>query len=64
MKLEGWVSQDPSHEKLFKEICDEKNVAHDFGIYENVNKNSAWEKVILKGKHQRGSIIPKSFRVV
>ena len=49
VKLEEWVSQDPSHEKLFKEICDEKNVAHDFGIYENVNKNSAWEKVILKG---------------
>ena len=49
VKLEEWVSQDPSHEKLFKEICDEKNVAHDFGIYENVNKDSAWEKVILKG---------------
>ena len=49
VKLEEWVSQDPSREKLFKEICDEKNVAHDFGIYENVNKNSAWEKVILKG---------------
>ena len=49
VKLEEWVSQEPSHEKLFKEICDEKNVAHDFGIYENVNKNSAWEKVILKG---------------
>ena len=49
VKLEEWVSQDPSHEKLFKEICDEKSVAHDFGIYENVNKDSAWEKVILKG---------------
>ena len=22
VKLEEWVSQDPSHEKLFKEICD------------------------------------------
>ena len=49
VKLEEWVSQDPSHEKLFKEICDEKSVAHDFGIYENVNKDAAWEKVIVKG---------------
>ena len=45
VKLEEWVSQDPSHEKLFKEICDEKSVAHDFGIYENVNKDAAWEFV-------------------
>ena len=44
-----WVSQDPSREKLFKEICNEKSVASDFGIYEKVNKDSAWEKVILKG---------------
>ena len=29
VKLDEWVSQEPSHEKLFKEICDEKNV----GIY-------------------------------
>ena len=45
VKLEECVSQDPSHE----EICDEKSVAHDFGIYENVNKDAAWEKVIVKG---------------
>ena len=49
VKLEEWVSQDPSREKLFKEICNEKSVASDFGIYEKVNKDSAWEKVILKG---------------
>ena len=49
VKLEEWVSQDPLREKLFKEICNEKSVASDFGIYEKVNKDSAWEKVILKG---------------
>ena len=49
VKLEEWVTQDPSREKLFKEICNEKSVASDFGIYEKVNKDSAWEKVILKG---------------
>ena len=49
VKLEEWVTQDPSLEKLFKEICNEKSVASDFGIYEKVNKDSAWEKVILKG---------------
>ena len=49
VKLEEWVSQDPSREKLFKEICNEKSVASDFGIYEKVNKDSAWEKVIVKG---------------
>ena len=49
VKLEEWVSQDPSREKLFKEICNEKSVASDFGIYEKVNKDAAWEKVILKG---------------
>ena len=49
VKLEEWVSQDPSREKLFKEICNEKSVASDFGIYEKVNKDSAWEMVILKG---------------
>ena len=52
VKLEEWVSQDPSHEKLFKEICDEKNVAHDFGIYENVNKFCMGEGH-FEGKHQR-----------
>ena len=36
VKLEEWVSQDPSREKLFKEICNEKSVASDFGIYEKV----------------------------
>ena len=49
VKLEEWVTQDPSREKLFKEICNEKSVASDFGIYEKVNKDSAWEKVIVKG---------------
>ena len=49
VKLEEWVTQDPTREKLFKEICNEKSVASDFGIYEKVNKDSAWEKVILKG---------------
>ena len=31
VKLEEWVTQDPLREKLFKEICNEKSVASDFG---------------------------------
>ncbi len=54
VKLEEWVRRDPLHEKLFKEICSEKSVASNFGIYENVNKDLAWEKVVSKGNIKLG----------
>ena len=44
VKLEEWVTQDPSREKLFKENCNEKSVASDFGIYEKVQASAGHHK--------------------
>ena len=52
-KLEDWIHGDPSHERLFDEICEERNVARDLEVYERVNKDSAWEKVVSRGNIKR-----------
>lgn len=50
VELEEWLREDPLHEKLFNEIREDKNIAGEFGIYENVNQVQAWEEVIRRGK--------------
>lgn len=49
-KLEEWLHEEPSREKLLEEIRAERNVGQEFGVYENVNKDRAWESVARKGK--------------
>ena len=53
MKLEEWVHEDSSHKRLFDEICEERNVARDLEVYERVNKETAWEKVVSRGNIKR-----------
>ncbi len=53
VKLEDWIHGDPSHERLFDEICEERNVARDLEVYERVNKEVAWEKVVCRGNIKR-----------
>ena len=52
-KLEDWIHGDPSHERLFDEICEERNVVRDLEVYERVNKDTAWEKVVSRGDIKR-----------
>lgn len=49
VKLEDWIHGDSSRKRLFDEICEERNVARDLEVYERVNKESAWEKVVCRG---------------
>lgn len=49
VKLEDWIRGDSSRKRLFDEICEERNVARDLEVYERVNKESAWEKVVCRG---------------
>ena len=53
VKLEDWIHGDPSHERLFDEICEERNVARDLEVYERVNKAAAREKVVCQGNIKR-----------
>ena len=46
VKLEDWIRGDSSRKRLFDEICEERNVVRDLEVYERVNKESAWEKVV------------------
>ena len=49
VKLEDWIRGDSSRKRLFDEICEERNVVRDLEVYERVNKESAWEKVVCRG---------------
>lgn len=49
VKLEDWIRRDSSRKRLFDEICEERNVVRDLEVYERVNKESAWEKVVCRG---------------
>lgn len=49
-KLEAWLHQDSARETLLEEMRAEQNVGQGFKIYENVNKDRAWERVARKGK--------------
>ena len=49
VKLEDWIRGDSSRKRLFDEICEERNVVRDLEVYERVNKESAWEKVVWRG---------------
>ncbi len=49
VKLEDWIHGDSSRKRLFDEICEERNVVRDLEVYERVNKESAWEKVVCRG---------------
>ena len=66
VKLEDWIHGDSSRKRLFDEICEERNVARDLEVYERVNKESAWEKVVCRGniKLQHSSRRLGLFRLV
>ena len=49
VKLEDWIRGDSSRKRLFDEICEERNVVRDLEVYERVNKECAWEKVVCRG---------------
>lgn len=50
IRLEEWLREEPLREKFLQEIREEQNVGDNFSIYENVNRELAWESVVHKGK--------------